>query len=221
MDDDDVLDDQLAYFDDRAPTYDDAYARTGVHDQGPAANERWWRELRALEAALARADLGGDVLELGCGTGYWTEQLASRARSVTALDGSEHMLREARRRMGDAPNVAFERVDLLRAWTPTRTFDAVAAFFFVEHVPDARLDALLANIAAVLPVGGRLFIADGLPHEPSTATEHHHAHEREYRMVERRRTEAELVAALEDHGFDVDVRGTEHLFRYLDGTRRR
>ena len=43
---------------------------------------------------LCALALDGHVLDMACGTGYWTEQLAGRAASVTALDGSQAMLEQ-------------------------------------------------------------------------------------------------------------------------------
>ena len=221
VDDDALLDEQLAYYDDRAPIYDEAYTRTGHNDRGSEANERWWSELRIVENALSEAALGGDVLELGCGTGYWTQRLAAGAHSVTALDGSEQMLRVARQRLGNASNVTFEQVDILRGWAPTRRFDAVAAFFFIEHVPDTHLHQVLQNVARALPLGGRLFFAEGLHREPAAAIEHRQLHGHEYRVVERRRREEEFAAALAKHGFDLTFGATERLFCFVEGTRSR
>ena len=65
---------------------------------------------------------GGDVLELACGSGIWTERLVGSARSVTAVDGAPEMLARARARVGDKPNRAAVRLlqaDLF-SWRPDR-----------------------------------------------------------------------------------------------------
>src|SRR2546425_11674919 len=74
------------------------------------------RELAAQ--ILKRADLplaNRDVVEIGCGTGYNTEWLAERARSVLALDFSEGMLRQAKARVSN-PRGHFIQHDVRQRW---------------------------------------------------------------------------------------------------------
>src|SRR3954452_18570969 len=62
------------------------------------------------------------VLDLACGTGVLTRQLAARAESVVGLDASEAMLREARERT-DSPRVRYARGDF-RDFDLGESFDA-------------------------------------------------------------------------------------------------
>jgi demethylmenaquinone methyltransferase/2-methoxy-6-polyprenyl-1,4-benzoquinol methylase len=62
----------------------------------------------------------GDVLELACGRGAWTEQLLHNATSVTGVDAAPEMLARAKARVG-AYRVRFIQSDLF-AWTPDRVF---------------------------------------------------------------------------------------------------
>ena len=87
---DDVLSAQLAYYGLRADEYDrDLYQDPGTTDR--------------LELVLTKLAPTGRALELACGTGVWTESLATRVQSVTAIDGSPEMLALARQRLGDTP----------------------------------------------------------------------------------------------------------------------
>jgi demethylmenaquinone methyltransferase/2-methoxy-6-polyprenyl-1,4-benzoquinol methylase len=221
-DDDELLDGQLRYYGDRAPTYDEAYTRTGHSDRGPEANARWFAELAVVEAAVDGLELRGDVLELGCGTGHWTARLAASARSVTALDGSPEMLDVARRKLAAAGNVTFERIDLVRDWEPSRDWDAVVAFFFLEHVPDRHFESLVARIARALSPGGVVLIAEGRHRgeEHSSHLEHRHLHDVAYEVVERRRTPVEFVAAFAEHGIAVSIEQTERNFTIATGRHR-
>ena len=169
-----------------------------------------------MDAALDRANIRGDVLELGCGTGRWTERLSHRARTVTALDGSAEMLEQARARI-PGPNVAFEQVDVVRGWQPSRQYDVVAAFFFLEHVPDSHIDDLVRRLAAALLPGGLVFVAEGRHRDPAAEVEVRELAGLPYRVVERRRTEAEFVALFGRHGMAIDFADTERLFSDLEG----
>ena len=222
MPDDDLLDEQLRYYGARAPHYDDAYTRTGHNDRGPEANAAWFAELAIVEAAVDELDLSGDVLELGCGTGHWTLRMAARARRVTAVDGSPEVLEVARAKLDAAgvANVDLVHGDIIRTWAPPRrSADAVAAFFFLEHVPDEHLDGVLAKAAAALRPGGQVIVAEGHRRDAEMPdVEHRHLHEVEYRVVERRRTADEFVAAFASHGLDVTVEHTERLFAIVRGS---
>jgi SAM-dependent methyltransferase len=69
--------------------------------------------LGGSEVAEALDSFGptGDVLELACGTGMWTQQLLRHATSVTAVDAAPEMLAVAAARFGDS-RVRFVEADL-------------------------------------------------------------------------------------------------------------
>jgi SAM-dependent methyltransferase len=90
------------------------------------------------------------VVDVGCGTGDLTEQLAREAGvPVVAVDLSPRMADLARARGLPAANADIERLPF-----PDGTFDAVLANRVLYHLPD--LDAGLAELARVLRRGGRL-----------------------------------------------------------------
>lgn len=140
-----LLAEQLAYYRARAPDYDEAYV-----------GKRWDRCLDDLP-------VGGDVLELACGSGQWTPLLAGRARSVTALDAAPEMLELARGRAGTLP-VRFVQADVF-GWRPPRRYDTVFFAFWLTHVPPARFAAFWSTVAAALAPGGRVCFVDSLIRE--------------------------------------------------------
>jgi ArsR family transcriptional regulator len=73
------------------------------------------------------------------------------------------MLQAARRRLRDLPNVEIRRGDLEALPVDARTLDAATLMLVLHHVPDPA--AVLADAARVLRPGGRLLIADMLPHD--------------------------------------------------------
>ena len=87
-------------------------ARALEHDQTSGYCDPEAEPLRA--AAKARYQerfLGLDVLEIACGTGYWTEVVAQVARTVLATDVCEQMLASARQRLAGFGNVRFQVAD--------------------------------------------------------------------------------------------------------------
>lgn len=51
----------------------------------------------------------GEVLELGCGTGYFTESIVKNAKRVFATDLSEELLTNAKKRLGGTDRVTFKK----------------------------------------------------------------------------------------------------------------
>src|SRR5438105_14853873 len=97
------------------------------------ADKNATRDLDAVVVRRAPLDLaGGDILELGCGTGKNTVWFAEHARSVVALDFSEAMIARAHERLATA-NVKFLRHDVRELWpVPAASVDVVAANLILE-----------------------------------------------------------------------------------------
>jgi SAM-dependent methyltransferase len=97
------------------------------------------------------------VLDLCCGDGRITRQLARRGFVVTGLDGSEKMLAYAKRRL---PKAEFLLADARKFRLPAR-FDAVISTFdSLNHVMTFKdLESVFGNVWACLKPGG-LFAFD-------------------------------------------------------------
>src|SRR4051812_26268675 len=97
---DDILQEQIAYYRARAQTYDEEILGSSFFD---ASDEETGH--REGELAIATHILSGmgpydRVLELACGTGIWTRILATIGRAVTAVDAASEMLEIARQKLG-------------------------------------------------------------------------------------------------------------------------
>jgi ubiquinone/menaquinone biosynthesis C-methylase UbiE len=145
---DSLLAEQVAYYRARAREYDATHA----FDAASRA-----RLLDALRAFAPR----GAVLELACGTGQWTAELAVHAALVTAVDASPEMIAVNRARVV-RDNVRYVEADLF-AWSPTERYDVVFFSFWLSHVPPQRFEAFWELIAGCLKENGRVFVIDELP----------------------------------------------------------
>lgn len=101
------------------------YAEVLRGGRGP---ETYFR--RFLDHVLALIPERGTVLDLGCGAGLITAELAERA-SVVAVDLSFAQLALARR---NAPAARFLRADMAEVAFAPNSFDAVVAFWSLIHV---------------------------------------------------------------------------------------
>ncbi len=222
--DEDLIEQQKAYYRVRAGEYDEWFLRQGRYDHGPEFRARWEREVEEVRGVLTRFRPAGRVLELACGTGWWTEQLVRWADELTAVDASAEVLALNAARVAD-PKVRRVQADLF-AWTPDGGYDVVFFSFWLSHVPPERFDAFWTMVRGALNPGGRVFFVDSLRTELSTANDHVLPAEDDV-VAERKLNDgsrysiykifydpARLQARLEDLGWRAAVSSTESLFLY-------
>lgn len=101
---------------------------------------------------------GADVLELGCGAGLPVTAALAQHHHVVGVDGSAAQIALARQHV---PNARFIQQDMLTLDLPPASFDAVAAFYSLIHIPRDELPILLGRVASWLRPGGILFATMG------------------------------------------------------------
>ena len=132
-----------AYYDRRAPEYDDWYLGLGRFDG--LERPDWDDDLRALEQTVAALP-PARTLDVGCGTAFLTRHLRG---VVVGLDQSAAMLAIARERMPDA---TFVRADALRGLPfPDASFDRVFSAHFYGHLEPGERARFLADARRVAP----------------------------------------------------------------------
>jgi len=144
-----LLAEQKTFYDLRAPDFGDATR--------PDRVGRSTLEQGVLRSVIDEFDPGGDVLELACGTGWLTRELARHTDSLTAVDASLGMIRRARNEV-DTDGVRFVQADIFD-WTPDRAYDGVFFANWLSHVPPSRFDDFWSLVArCVRPQGPVGFI---------------------------------------------------------------
>ncbi|MGB9662687.1 MAG: class I SAM-dependent methyltransferase [Moorellaceae bacterium] len=100
---------------------------------------------------------GMKILDIGCGTGNFSLELARRGVEVTGVDISEAMLAKAREKaVREGLNIEFLHADARQLPFEDESFDAVVSVTALEFVPDLR--EALQEAYRVLKVGGRLVV---------------------------------------------------------------
>ncbi len=137
-------------------------ARAPWHDQYMSYTNN--AELEALLAPII-ADIvpyvaNQDVVEIACGTGNWTQILATRARSVLATDGSAAMLAHARTKAYPRKNVTFTVADAYTLDAVDRTCSAAFAADWWSHIPKSKIAPFLQKLHEKLGRGASVLFLD-------------------------------------------------------------
>jgi demethylmenaquinone methyltransferase/2-methoxy-6-polyprenyl-1,4-benzoquinol methylase len=213
-DEQELLANQIRYYEDRADVYERLYERRDEHDLGPEGNARWFAETSILESSIDSLDARGSVLEIACGTGLWTRRLAPRASRLVCVDTSPRMLQRNRELVGDA-GIHYVLGDVFE-WDPGERFDVIVMGFFISHIPPGRFTGFWDRVRRWLVPQGVVWFCDDAagPDRPRTGDRVPgvpYAHRRrlrgrEYTIVKVFYEPEELGAQLNGLGWEADVR---------------
>jgi demethylmenaquinone methyltransferase/2-methoxy-6-polyprenyl-1,4-benzoquinol methylase len=141
--------DLQAYYARRAAEYETIYAKP----------ERQ-ADLARLRTDVAEAFRGRSVMEVACGTGYWTPHIALHAARVDAFDINEETLAIARTKAVDPARVRFATADAYALPAAGPPCDAAFAAFWWSHVAKRDLPRFLRGLHSVLAPGARVVFID-------------------------------------------------------------
>jgi 2-polyprenyl-3-methyl-5-hydroxy-6-metoxy-1,4-benzoquinol methylase len=119
----DILQEQIEYYHQRASEYDEWFLRQGRYDRGEIHRQQWFSEVSQVKKAFFDASPSGDILELACGTGLWTQHLAPLANYLTAIDASSEAIALNQKRVGSS-SIEYIGADLFD-WESDRQFDFI------------------------------------------------------------------------------------------------
>jgi demethylmenaquinone methyltransferase/2-methoxy-6-polyprenyl-1,4-benzoquinol methylase len=219
--------DMLAYYEARAPEYDDWYLRRGRYERGPVHDAAWNAELDMAGRWLDDLPIRGEIVELAAGTGWWSPLLASKGE-LSLYDGASAPLERARERL--VAHHLRAHLHVRDAWAePDRQVDALFTGFWLSHVPRARLDDFLGLVRRWLRPEGTFAFIDSLLDPQSSAVDHPTPADdtsvrrlddgREFTIVKVYYEPADLEAALARAGFEGAVVTTTGRF-FLTGVAR-
>src|SRR4030095_3134411 len=138
----------------------DYYARRAQEYERIYQKPERQHEIQMLREFVRQTLADRHVLEVACGTGYWTEILSSSAASVTAIDINEEVLQIARTKRISRQRVVFKRADAYAIPGPSHQFTGGLAAFWWSHIPSSRIDAFLKELHRVLAPGATMVIMD-------------------------------------------------------------
>lgn len=206
-----------AYYAARAPYYDAVYDKP----------ERR-ADIAFLKAFLSSRFAQRSVIEVACGTGYWTQCIAPVAAAMVATDATAEPLEFARLRP-DTEKVRFLLADAYSLPAGLGRFDAAFAGLWLSHVPVSRRSEFLSSLHEVLQPDACVVFIDNseiqcneLPivERDTQGNTYQHRHLRDgsvHRVLKNFPSEAELVAMINGIGRLPRYRQLENfwLFEYV------
>ena len=215
-------DELVPYYEARAAEYDEWYLRRGRYSHGLVSDMAWEMELAVASTWLDGLPLGGEIVELAAGTGWWTALLAAKG-DLHAYDAAGAPLDRARSRL--VAHGLRAHLHVRDAWAaPDRAVDALFSGFWLSHVPRPRLAEFLGIARAWLRPGGIYAAIDSQPDAASGTVDRlpapapdlarrRLADGREFTIPKVHYRADELAEALRSAGFvDVEVGSSGRFF---------
>jgi SAM-dependent methyltransferase len=136
------------------------YARRAEEYERIYAMPERQSDLKQLREVLVAFGAGRRLLEIACGTGYWTEAVACDAALVVATDAVEEVLAVARDKGLPANRVTFLCADAFKLDMVPGDFDGAFAGFWWSHLARADLAAFLIHLHRHLGPGRQMLFFD-------------------------------------------------------------
>ena len=205
-----------------SPELLDYYRRRATEYEAIYAKPERQRDLAFLREWIPERLKGRHVLEVACGTGYWTVLLAREAAGVVATDGAEEPMCIAKSKDYGGHDVRFEIADAYGLPERLGRFDGAFAGFWWSHIPFSRLESFLRSLHARLERGARALLLDNCYVEgSSTPLAQRDAEGNSYqlrrlkdgsesRVLKNFPSETELRAALAPHAASIDYRALQY-----------
>jgi 2-polyprenyl-3-methyl-5-hydroxy-6-metoxy-1,4-benzoquinol methylase len=129
----------------------------------PAGKRRWARRCRLFKEFLGHQQ--SLVLEIGCGTGLFTKELANTANTIVAIDISDALIRKAMERVSSA-NVNFIAGNAYDTQFQSGSFDFVVGSSALHHL---EIDSALQEFSRILRSGGKMMFTEPNMMNPQVA----------------------------------------------------
>ncbi|MCK5378830.1 MAG: class I SAM-dependent methyltransferase [Acidobacteria bacterium] len=142
------------------PTMTRYYARRATEYERIYLKPERQTDITALQSKIVKASTGLNLLEIACGTGYWTQFACRTAKSILATDFNEEVLSIARKKEYGACPVTFLKADAYVLDEATGFFSGALLGFWWSHVPRSILGNFLHTLHSKLCWGARIIVFD-------------------------------------------------------------
>jgi trans-aconitate methyltransferase len=140
--------DLISYYKDRAKEYEKIYSKPERQD-----------DLKRTAAILQETFAHKKLMEIACGTGYWTEKVAHTAASIFATDINEAVLEIARQKAYPNSNVTFGLADIFQ-YQPEHQYEGLFGGFIWSHILLQDLHRFVQTINGFVASKGMVVLMD-------------------------------------------------------------
>nr|QNO52408.1 2-methoxy-6-polyprenyl-1,4-benzoquinol methylase, mitochondrial [Methanosarcinales archaeon ANME-1 ERB6] len=113
---------------------------------------------KEISERLSKEKNLGEVIEFGCGTGYFTRAIAKNAARIIATDVSKDMLDMAKRQLEDYENISFQEANCKATDFPDNEFDTVLMVNLLHVIKESH--RALGETRRILKPEGLLIAVD-------------------------------------------------------------
>jgi ubiquinone/menaquinone biosynthesis C-methylase UbiE len=138
----------VSYYKDRAKEYEKIYSKPERQD-----------DLQNASIYLQHVFADKNVLEIACGTGYWTERIAASASSIFATDVNESVIDVAKRKIIPNQNVSFGVADIYN-FNAINKYESLFGGFIMSHIKMQDIDKFLMTINNLVYPRGKIVFMD-------------------------------------------------------------
>ena len=119
------------------------------------------KELQSIANVSRETLKARRVLDVACGTAYWTQIVSETAHSVVGADLAKEMLEIAERKQFECP-VSFCRADVFSLPFRSGSFDGAMADFWFSHIPREKIESFLGDFHSLLESESMVVMADNV-----------------------------------------------------------
>lgn len=140
--------DMVFYYKERAKEYEKIYDKPErKHD------------LQEAKKILQQIFFEKDVLEIACGTGYWTEAIAATAKEILATDINDAVIKIARSKTYSPAKIKFETADIFHLKNNIK-HESLFAGFIWSHIKLQELEKFITAVNNMVQSGGTVVFMD-------------------------------------------------------------
>jgi ubiquinone/menaquinone biosynthesis C-methylase UbiE len=147
------MDSLIDYYNRRSDEYERIY-----HRDDPVRRA----ELEEITRRMQQVLRGHRVLEVACGTGFWTYRVSSVVEHITALDAASEMLAIAHSKPEKQDRITWIQGDAFRLHEIEGRFTGGLSNFWFSHIPRTRIQDFLTAFHSRLEPGATVFMADNV-----------------------------------------------------------
>lgn len=202
---------QITYYSKRAEEYEEIYNKP----------ERQ-QDIPMVINYLQKHFNNKDMIEIACGTGYWTQYISKTAKHILATDINKSVIDIARTKKYERENVAFLLADVYNLPNNLGRYEAGFGGFIWSHIPKQKLTVFIRNFLSLINPGGLVIFVDNNYVEGSSTPiykndENENTYQKrnlidgsEYSIIKNFPTDEELLSFIKPLGTNIEITRFEY-----------